>query len=250
MTTLSTPTCSACARSNRTVPQPRRPHTTLAAPKSNRCAIGPVLRTLRTRLRDLLAPTALDDSTTRAPTDERNASGETELLLRFFHHSDGAGFIGPGAGAFLRTMLTEALTHEATGTQVITTKADLDRLLSPLSADAVTETHASRLHVRETLEDAIELLELKADELAMTGETNKPSAPIYVWFATPGPDADVVHETLRQWPTDNLTGLMLGLWPYGPTHMIDKTGPRPLPSQPISLLSPEQAITRLSDNAP
>ncbi|TDB95692.1 hypothetical protein E1266_12445 [Actinomadura sp. 7K534] len=148
-------------------------------------------------------------------------------------------------------MLTEALTSEAGVAQVITTRADLDRLLSPLSAETVIESRTPRLHVTESLEDAIEHLEREADMTTLVDATTEVStdALAVVWFATPGSDADVVHETVQRWPAGSLIALMAGLWPYGPTHVIEETGPRPLPSQPILLLSAEQAASRLSDNS-
>ncbi|GAA0544099.1 hypothetical protein [Actinomadura livida] len=252
MTSTSARTCKACDRLiTRGATQARRPRIALPTSKDSRCTVRPALRTIRTRLRDLLIPGPLGEpSPQQTCTAGRDAGTTTELLAQAFGHPHGAGFIGPGANPLLRTMLTEALTGKAGVAQVITTRVDLDRLLSPLSAETVIESSRPRLQVTESLEDAIEHLENEADMTTMIRATNDPSSgsPAVVWFATPGPDADVVHETLQRWPANSLIALMSGLWPYGPTHVIEEAGPRPLPSQPIPLLSAEQAVMRLSGN--
>ncbi|MFV2177635.1 hypothetical protein ACFHW2_14430 [Actinomadura sp. LOL_016] len=71
-----------------------------------------------------------------------------------------------------------------------------------------------------------------------------------LWFAAPGPHADVVHQTLRRWPGTNLTALIAGGWPYDPTHLIDYDGPRALPRRPIHLLTAHQAANNLRATAP
>lgn len=250
---ISLPTCTACNRlTTRATAHVRRPSIALATNKVSRRTFRPSLQAIRRRLRGLFILDSLNDSTSQRPrTVSRDAGTKKELLAQSFQHPHGTGFIGPGADALLRTMLTEALTHEADVAQVITTKADLARLLSPLPAEPVIESQAPRLHVNETLEDAVEYLEHEAEMTTMINTTSEPPTdpPAIVWLAAPGPDADVVHETLQRWPANSLIALMSGHWPYGPTHLIEETGPRPLPSQPIPLLSAKQAITLMSDIA-
>lgn len=55
----------------------------------------------------------------------------------------------------------------------------------------------------------------------------------------PGEHSDVVHEAITTWLADNLVVFTAGPWPYGPTYVIEKNGPRPLPHRPIGLLIPQ-----------
>ncbi|MDL4813204.1 hypothetical protein [Actinomadura opuntiae] len=169
-----------------------------------------------------------------------------ELLARTFGHAEGAGFIGPGAHDLLRAILTEALTTKTGVSWVIATKHDLQSLGTDAFDDATLDRFSSRLLVTETLEDTIERLEFEAD-VTRALDINKPltTEASLLWFSSPGPDADVVHQTLDHWPGTSLTALIAGPWPYGPTHLIETDGPRPLPQHPVRMLSVQQAVAEL-----
>jgi hypothetical protein len=149
-------------------------------------------------------------------------------------------------------VLTEALASKSEVAQVITTRADVGRLFGDAFDESVTGVHASRLRIMDSLEDVIEHLELEAEMNQMISADSTPpiDAPAILWLATPGPDADVVHDALRHWPDSRLIAFMYGPWPYGATHLIEETGPRPLPSDRISLPSREEAIKRLRTRRP
>ncbi|MBA9007252.1 hypothetical protein [Thermomonospora cellulosilytica] len=170
--------------------------------------------------------------------------GEALSLMSAFHHPDGAGVIGPGTDGLLRTALVQALASRTVPTRVITTRPDLERLF-PIKLDsALLEALAPGLHAAETLEEAIEHLESRSG-LPNPGSASTAQSTRTLWLVTPGSDADVVHQTIRRCSGINLTGLFAGPWPYGPTHVIDIDSPRQPLHRPITLLSPEQAITAL-----
>ncbi|TDC87633.1 hypothetical protein [Actinomadura sp. 7K507] len=175
------------------------------------------------------------------------ANTDAKPLAHAFGGPEGAGLIGPGADGLLRATFTEALTHATSATQVITTKPDLDRLFVGAFDEPLIDSFGPHLHAAETLEDAIEHIELQ-DRISTTINTNDDppvESPSFTWFATPGLDADVVHETLQRWHGANLIAIMSGAWPYGPTHFIDTDGPRPLPVHNVQLLPHDQAVTKL-----
>lgn len=254
MTSLSVPTCNRCDRlTTRNVLQPRRSRIAAATSNDRHHILRPALRTIALQLRAIFGggrPSSVRGAAGRpsqpAPSPD-NADSKPGFPARSFGHPDGVGFIGPGADALLRGVLTEALASKSEVAQVITTRADVGRLFGDAFDESVTDVHASRLRIMDNLEDAIEHLELEAEMNQMISATSTLpiDAPAIVWLATPGPDADVVHETLRHWPDSSLIAFMSGPWPYGATHLIEETGPRPLPSSPISLPSREEAITHL-----
>ncbi|WP_157430950.1 hypothetical protein [Actinomadura macra] len=170
----------------------------------------------------------------------------SEPLARVFGHPQGAGFIGPGADSLLRAILTEALTSKIGVSWIIATQHDLNALWSDALNDTQLTKFPARLHVAETLEAAIERLEFEANAIAAPSDGRRPpTTSTVLWFTKPGPDADVVHQTLQRWPDSNLIALIAGAWPYGPTHFTDHDGPRALPHQPINLLSAHQAADKL-----
>ncbi|MDL4770692.1 hypothetical protein [Actinomadura xylanilytica] len=125
---------------------------------------------------------------------------------------------------------------------MITTETDLDRLFAGELDHKLIGPLTSRLQTAASLEEAIEHLE----HLARTASTHHTAEdPTIIWLAAPGEDADVVHETIRLWPSDRLTTLLAGPWPYGPTHVVEADGPRPLLRCPINMLSVRQAISVL-----
>ncbi|WP_198679180.1 hypothetical protein [Thermomonospora amylolytica] len=197
---------------------------------------------IRNRLRRLL------DHTPPARAHQTDTSGgplrETFSLISAFHHPDGTGVIGAGTDGLLRTALVQALTSRTAPTQVITTRPELERLF-PIKPDStLLEALTPALHAAETLEEAIEHLESRSD-LPSPGSASTAQSTRTLWLVTPGSDADVVHQTIQRCSGINLTGLFAGPWPYGPTHVIDIDGPRQPLHQPITLLSPEQAIIAL-----
>lgn len=162
-------------------------------------------------------------------------------LAQSFMHPGGAGIIGPGAERLLRTVLVDALTNGAERLEVVIALPDLEQLLGDASS-LPSSRFASALHVTETLEDAIEHLESRHPRISLAETTRRPAT---LWLATPGPDADVVHQTLERLPTAGIIALFQGPWPYGPTHLIDTDGPRRLPTRDLNLLSRNQAVARL-----
>lgn len=175
------------------------------------------------------------------PSDHQNPA--TALLAHIFGHPQGAGVIGPGADGLLRAALVEALTSGHGHIRVITTQADLDRLLRSTRGRRAALPPGLCLHVVETLEDAIEHLEAESGPQPHDAPPST-NAPHAIWIATPGADADVVHQTLQQQGT-RLTALLYGPWPYGPTHLIETDGPRLPLRWPISLMSAEVAAAKL-----
>ena len=163
------------------------------------------------------------------------------LLARAFSHPEGAGVIGPGAQRLLRTVLVNALTCGEGGCGVFIARRDLERLFGAASSRLSTR-FAPVMHVTDTLEDAIERLESRPPHLTVAGlVSHKPT----LWLATPGADADVVHQALENQPATDLVSLFNGPWPYGPTHFIDLDGPRRLPEHDLHLLNRDQAIAEL-----
>ncbi|WP_021591205.1 hypothetical protein [Actinomadura welshii] len=253
MTSISAPTYNGCDQlTTRYVLQPRRPRITVATSKDGHHILRQPLRTLPARLRAIFGTRGRDNLTNRQALSQDNMGSKASLLARAFAHPDGVGFIGPGADALLRGVFTEALASKTDVAQVITTHADLDRLFGEAINKSVTRIHAPRLRIMGSLEEAIEHLELEAETTEMISATSAPllDVPAVVWLATPGPDADVVQEVLRRWPDNSLIALLAGPWPYGPNHLIEETGPRPLPDGPIPLPSPQEAIKQLSTQQP
>jgi hypothetical protein len=154
-----------------------------------------------------------------------------------FSHPHGAGVIGPGSDSLLRTVLVEALTVEPGWVEVLTTHHDLKRLFGEMTDRIPRKRFQWVLRVADSLEDTIEYIEGRA--------SGAPGTPRVLWIVTTGADADVVHRTLESYPAAGLTGLFMGSWPYGPTHVIEEDGPRPRPRRPIRLLSPKQALDRM-----
>ncbi|WUH97734.1 hypothetical protein OHR68_30045 [Spirillospora sp. NBC_00431] len=193
------------------------------------------------RLRTLLHRRAANPPQSSITPDEPR-----EPLARVFGHAQGAGFIGPGADGLLRAILTEALTSKIGVSWIIATRHDLNALWANTLDGTLLTKYSARLHVTEALEDAIEHLEFEANAIAALSIDHRPLTNSSVlWLTSPGPDTDVVHQTLQHWPGNNLIALIAGAWPYGPTHLIDHDGPRALPRQPIKLLTAQQAASEL-----
>ncbi|RAY15017.1 hypothetical protein DPM19_09710 [Actinomadura craniellae] len=167
----------------------------------------------------------------------------THRLADDYGHPHGAGAIGPGADGLLRAVLVEALTTAPGPVEVLITHHDLEHLFGEMTDRVPLERFHNSLRVTDTLENAVEHVEERANG------TERQKTPI-LWMATPGADADVVHQTLESCPAALLTALFKGPWPYGPTHVIEENGPRPRPHQPVSLLSPRQAVARLHATIP
>lgn len=163
------------------------------------------------------------------------------VLARAFSHPQGAGVIGPGAQRLLRSALVDALTRSTNGCDVIIARSDLVRLLGTAAIDLASR-FASVLHVTGTLEEAIEHLESRLPSIAATEPEDQ--SPV-LWLATPGVDADVVHQVMDSQLAADLIALFNGPWPYGPTHFIDTDGPRRPPTHDLQLLSRDKAIAKL-----
>ncbi|MEV5830494.1 hypothetical protein AB0L25_33500 [Spirillospora sp. NPDC052242] len=185
--------------------------------------------------------------TSRLRTPSPPSGDAVEPLALAFGLPRGAGFIGDGADGLLRAALTEALTGKVGVSWIIATGHDLRCLFGDAFDDTLVESLAPRLHVVDTLEEAAERLEFEADVIRALDVNDRPSFTVstVLWFTVPGPDTDVVHDTLQNWPGTGLVPLIAGHWPYGPTHLIDSDGPRPLPHRPINLLTAQQATTEL-----
>lgn len=179
---------------------------------------------------------------TRRPVNRGHRATEPQALAKAFTHPEGAGVIGPGAEHLLRTVLVDALVDGPERLNVVITLPDLEQLLGNVLSLS-SELFASAVHVTETLEEAIEHLESK-DPQTSDGAGATLHSPT-LWLASPGQDADVVHQTLRNLPTASFITLFQGPWPYGPTHFVDMTGPRRLPTHNVDLLSRNQAVARL-----
>ncbi|MGI8333623.1 hypothetical protein ACRYCC_27050 [Actinomadura scrupuli] len=147
--------------------------------------------------------------------------------LKPLHAPAGIGVVGPGANAYVRSLLVEVLTTTGTSTVVIS-RNELNRLFEGAFDQRLERALGPRLHVSELLEDAIEQLELQllVGEAAQANpDVGSPAGgeqPVTYWIATPGHDDDVVLPLLRRVP--GLVGVMFGEWRQGPTYVIDATG--------------------------
>ncbi|WP_165495464.1 hypothetical protein [Actinomadura roseirufa] len=159
-------------------------------------------------------------------------------MARIYSHPQGAGLIGADADGLLRATIVDALTTAGSRIEVVVPRADLDHLFGPALRNAQLQNLHPALHPTKTLEDSIEYLEGR--EGSTTAEHTS-----FLWIASPGNDADVVHQALQHHPDDNLIALFRGAWPYGPTHLIDKNRSGPLYGSQIELLSPGRAIAKL-----
>ncbi|MEV4676612.1 hypothetical protein ACGFJT_44180 [Actinomadura geliboluensis] len=253
MTSIFIPTCNNCDRlTTRSAPQLRRPHIAPATTDNGRHMIRPTLRVIAARARAIFGTCGRDAPASRPTPSPDQTSTPPDLLARSLGHPDGVGFIGPGADALLRAVFVEALTIDNEVDQVIATKTDLDRLFTGVFDQSLINAHSPRLRIVDSLEDAVQHLEAEAEVAKMISATSDPTKeiPAIVWFTAPGPDADVVHATLRHWADPSLLALISGPWPYGPTQLIEETGPRPVPSTPLPLPSPQKAIERLPTRRP
>ncbi|MFI0486784.1 hypothetical protein [Actinomadura sp. 9N215] len=221
-----------CPCENRTTPEQR----TSISLRANLAHLHSLAR-LRTLLHCRAANRPQSSNTPQEPA---------EPLARVFGHPQGAGFIGPGADGLLRTILTQALTSKIGVSWIIATRHDLNALWADALNDTVLTRFSARLHLAESLEDVIERLEFEADAIAaLSIDHRPPTNPAILWLTSPGPDADVVHQTLQHWPNDNLIALIAGGWPHGPTHLIGHDGPQAFPPRPINLLTAHQAAKQL-----
>ena len=136
-----------------------------------------------------LAP--FNASTICCPPSRSAASDRREpFLARAFSHPQGAGVIGPGAQRLLRTLLVGTLSHSAKGCNVVTTWNACSAPRPPGWPHASAPSCTSPAPP----EEAIEHLESRPPRISATGRVEQ--IPI-LWLATPGPDADVVHQTLE-----------------------------------------------------
>ncbi|MFE9107023.1 hypothetical protein [Actinomadura geliboluensis] len=253
MTSIFILTCNNCDRlPTSSAPLLRRPRIAIAMTNNGRRVLRPSLRTIATRARAIFGTRGGGAPASRPTPSPDHTNTPPGLLARALGHPDGVGFIGPGADALLRAVFTEALTIDNEVAQVITTKTDLDRLFAGAFDQSLINAHSPRLCIVDGLEDAIEHLEAEAEMAKMISATCVPTTdtPAIIWFAAPGPHADIVHTALRHWADASLLAFISGPWPYGPTHLIEETGPRPLPSTPLPLPSPQEAIERLPTRRP
>ncbi|MFD0857344.1 hypothetical protein ACFQ07_34390 [Actinomadura adrarensis] len=158
-----------------------------------------------------------------------------------YSHPHGAGVIGAGADGLLRAVLVEALTARPGSIEVLMPQDDLLRLFGDLAHRVPREQLDEVLRVADSLEDTIEYVE----EAASAGLGSALKGQQILWIATPRADADVVYRTLQGCSGTAVTGLFNGLWPYGPTHVVEEDGPRPRPQRPVRLVTAPQAIVRL-----
>lgn len=166
-----------------------------------------------------------------------------------------AGVIGAGADAYLRAVLVHLLTRATDTARVVTTGNDLDRLFEGQFDLALQSSYSKQLYVADLLEDAVEHLETKAEhQNALLIAANSPECMNTLttyWFAAPGADTDVVHQTIQRWTGLGLIPLLFGPWPYGPTHQLNDNhrvlGPGC--SGSFQTLSVAEAITALSHPA-
>ncbi|MQY03118.1 hypothetical protein [Actinomadura macrotermitis] len=165
----------------------------------------------------------------------------------------GLGVTGPGADAFVRTVLVELLDDAGPGARVVITRADLDRLFGPGTDPALWQALGDRLRVCELLEEGIEHLELELlmaeaeranPDLSPTGGRGLPPT---CWICTPGQDDDVVLPLVRRRPGLPLAGLLFGDWPHGRTREISATGR--IGDVTVALLPPGEALARLRAQA-
>ncbi|MEU8305940.1 hypothetical protein AB0C84_20505 [Actinomadura sp. NPDC048955] len=138
-------------------------------------------------------------------------------------------------------MLVATLAREAEGCDVVIARRDLEHLLGAASLQIPLHS-APALHITDTLEDSIEHLESRASAVTAAGIIEQ--TPV-LWLATPGEDADVVHQTLEGQPSTELIALFNGPWPYGPTHFVTTDGPQHPPCHNLDLLTRDRAIARL-----
>ncbi|GAA1579311.1 hypothetical protein GCM10009678_72480 [Actinomadura kijaniata] len=139
------------------------------------------------------------------PTDQR--------LLRDIARPVHSGIAGAFANDWLRAAFVEALVSDERLPDVITTRHDLDLMFCGQSSQVIAHGFNERLHVFEALEEVVEHLEAKADDIR-SGQ----AAPTTVWFATPGDDADVIHQTIEYWAGLDLIALFHGNWSHGPNR--------------------------------
>ncbi|MFG2006186.1 hypothetical protein ACGFNU_44260 [Spirillospora sp. NPDC048911] len=124
-----------------------------------------------------------------------------------------SGIVGAYANEWLRAAFVEALLSDERLPDIVTTHHDLDMMFCGQFGRVLLNHFGERLHVFEALEDAIEHLETRADDIR-SGQ----GGPTIVWFATPGNDADVVHQTIEYWAGLELIALLRGPWLYGPNR--------------------------------
>lgn len=162
-----------------------------------------------------------------------------------------AGVIGAGADAYLRAVLVHLLTRAPDTARVVTTGHDLDRLFEGQFDLALRSSYSKQLYVADLLEDTVEHLETKAEHqnarLITANSPERMNTLTTYWFAAPGADTDVVHQTIQRWTGLGLIPLLFGPWPYGPTHQLNDNrrvlGPGR--SGTFQTLSVTEAITAL-----
>ncbi|MFI6517904.1 hypothetical protein ACIBF1_20275 [Spirillospora sp. NPDC050679] len=154
-----------------------------------------------------------------------------------------SGIIGAFATDWLRAALVEALTSDERLPDVVTTHDTLDLLFRGQADRIPLDAFDARLRVFDALEDTVEHLEHKAGRI-LAGQT----APTTVWFAAPGDDADVVHQTIDRWSGLDLIVLLHGHWAYGPDHH-PRPVQRPIPRTHLFVVpTPDDSIALLTAN--
>ncbi|MGK5550178.1 hypothetical protein ACSNOI_01070 [Actinomadura kijaniata] len=164
----------------------------------------------------------------------------------------GMGLVGPGADGFARAVLVDLLAGDGPGrANVVTTRAELDRLFDGGVDEALAQALAPRLRVCDLLEESIEHLELEMlmaeaerahPDLSPTGGRGLPTT---FWICTPGQDDDVVLPLVRRGPEHGLVGLLFGPWPHGRACAVDADGTVPEAGVRVAAPTPAEALARL-----
>ncbi|WP_067479457.1 hypothetical protein [Actinomadura hibisca] len=174
------------------------------------------------------------------PTDSALSSPTGQRLLRDIARPVHSGIVGTFANDWLREAFLEALIADERLPDVVATRHDLDRIFCGQSSSIAFSAFADRLQVFPTLEETIEHLEAKADNLR-AGQ----SAPTTVWFAVPGNDTDVISQTIEYWSGLDLTVLFLGFWPHGSNRHPRPARSPAFPSEPFIARSLNDSIALL-----
>uniref|UniRef100_UPI000B0C30DF hypothetical protein n=1 Tax=Actinomadura kijaniata TaxID=46161 RepID=UPI000B0C30DF len=168
----------------------------------------------------------------------------------------GMGLVGPGADGFARAVLVDLLTGDESAdglgrANVVTTRAELDRLFDGGVDEALAQALAPRLRVCDLLEESIEHLELELlmaeaerahPDLSPTGGRGLPTT---FWLCTPGQDDDVVLPLVRRGPEHGLVGLLFGPWPHGRACAVDAAGTVPEAGVRVAAPTSAEALARL-----
>ncbi|MFC4906881.1 hypothetical protein [Actinomadura gamaensis] len=149
------------------------------------------------------------------------------------------GIEGAFANDWLRAAFVEALVSDERLPDVVTTEHDLTLMLRGHQWE-VDDALADRLHVFTALEDSIEHLEAKADDIR-AGHT----APTTVWITTPGDHTDVMYQTIEYWADLDLIALLRGHWPHGPNRRPHPAEWSAADAQQFAVRPVQEALTAL-----